>query len=95
MKVEVFAIPENVIQKKNGEYSCFHPLNPLDLPSNTQLFLYNRIVMPPSSLVSQARVQGEYWQSVKESWLELRHNYQQIPEQLTLPIGAFYGAKTI
>ncbi|MEA5542469.1 type I-D CRISPR-associated protein Cas5/Csc1 [Limnoraphis robusta Tam1] len=95
VRVEFLAIPENTLQKNNGEYSCLHPLNPLDLPSNTQLILYNRIVMPPSSLVSQARIKGEYWQSVKESWTNFRQQYPQLPEELSLPIGAFYGANTV
>ena len=62
IKVEITPIPEQFIQSKSGEFVCVHPLNPIDLPSQTQLQLYNRIVMPPSSLISQAKLAGEYWQ---------------------------------
>ncbi|MGB3535825.1 MAG: type I-D CRISPR-associated protein Cas5/Csc1 [Microcoleaceae cyanobacterium] len=94
VKVDVIPIPENIINKKQGEYSCTHPLNPLDLSETTQILLYNRIVMPPSSLVSQAKITGEYWQYKKQEWSEFRQRYPQLPERFNLPIGAFYGAAT-
>ncbi len=86
---------QEAYQKRQGEYSCTHPLNPLDLSKNTQLILYNRIVMPPSSLVSQARLEGEYWQTNKKEWSAFRQHYPQLPEQFNLPTGVFYGATTI
>ncbi|MEL7038567.1 MAG: type I-D CRISPR-associated protein Cas5/Csc1 [Cyanobacteria bacterium J06592_8] len=94
IRVETVPIPENTLQKKHGQYSCTHPLNPLDLPANTQLLLYNRIVMPPSSLISQARITGEYWQSKQQEWSNFRQHYPQLPEKFNLPTGAFYGAAT-
>ena len=95
VRVDLVRIPENAFQKKGGEYVCAHPLNPLDLPSHTELFLYNRIVMPPSSLVAQAKIRGEYWQSATDFWSVFRQAYSQLPEKFTLPIGAFYGANTV
>lgn len=61
---------------KSGRYHCNHPLNPLDLPNQSQLLLYNRIVMPPVSLVSQAEIEGDYW---------------ELEDHTKLPKGAGYG----
>jgi CRISPR-associated protein Csc1 len=63
--------------QKSGEYISKHPLNPLDLSSNTRLLLYNRIVMPPSSLVSQGQLTGDYY---------------ELPDKTCLPLGVAYGA---
>ena len=75
IKTIVEKIDISNIKSKSGTYICRHPLNPIDLPSSTQLLLYNRIVMPPASLVSQAQLQGDYW---------------QLPD-MKLPRGAKYG----
>jgi CRISPR-associated protein Csc1 len=61
IKVEMTPIPEKFIKPKSDDFVCVHPLNPIDLPSQTQLQLYNRIVMPPSSLISQAKLSGNHW----------------------------------
>ncbi len=66
-------------KERTGEYITKHPLNPLDLPKSSTLLLYNRIVMPPASLVSQAQISGDYW---------------QLPDHTCLPRGASYGAST-
>lgn len=79
IQVEATPIPSQAIQGKSGEYTCTHPLNPIDLPSTTRLLLYNRIVMPPVSLVHQAQLTGDYW---------------QLPE-ICLPVGVCYGASLV
>lgn len=68
------------VQQKSGQYTCSHPLNPLDLPSSSRLLLYNRIVMPPVSLVSQAQLIGEYW---------------ELQDGTYLPRGLYYGAGNV
>ncbi len=100
IKVEIIQIPDRVIQTKSGNYACVHPLNPLDLPSDTRILLYNRIVMPPVSLVSQAQLHGEYLTTKKDDWqtfkltLNIQQN-QQLPEEINLPKGIFYGAGNV
>lgn len=92
IKVETVLLPSSLLQNKSGEYSCDHPLNPLDLPSNTQLLLYNRIVMPPASLVSQAQLQGDYWELSGNNWDQFKQNYSHLPQTICLPSGVYYGA---
>lgn len=94
-KVEIIKIPDSAIQSKTGNDICEHPLNPIDLPADTKLLLYNRIVMPPVSLVSQAQVRGEYWELTGESWKLLRAEYPVLPERICLPRGSFYGARNV
>lgn len=93
--VEVRLIPTDSVQPRSGEYTCEHPLNPIDLPASARLLLYNRIVMPPSSLVSQARLAGDYWELSKPpnhadlpEWADL----QDLPDRVCLPRGTAYGA---
>ena len=82
-------IPESAIASKSGQYICQHPLNPIDLPSSTRLLLFNRIVMPPVSLVSQAQLIGDYWEISKPpEWSEL-------PDKIYLPRESAYGASNI
>lgn len=106
IKVETVKIPDKLVQSKSGNYTCLHPLNPLDLSINNRILLYNRIVMPPVSLVSQAQLQGEYLvakksdEAKKNDWQTFKsilttEQYQQIPEEIHLPIGVFYGAGNI
>lgn len=99
VRVEFAAIPKAAIQQKSGEYICNHPLNPLDLSASTRLLLYNRIVMPPVSLVSQAQLSGEYWQISKSkiSQTELAQfpTLSTLPSQMCLPRGGFYGASSV
>jgi CRISPR-associated protein Csc1 len=77
-KIRVEVVPLSGGERRSGTFICTHPLNPLDLPPSTQLVLYNRVVMPPVSLVSQAQLQGEHW------YLE--------QEDLHLPCDMSYGA---
>ncbi len=89
IRVEAKLIPESAIQRKTGKYTCGHPLNPIDLPSSTRLLLYNRIVMPPVSLVSQAQLTGEYWE------LSPSPEFTELQDQICLPRGVSYGANSI
>ena len=102
IKVDIIKIPDWAIKTESKTYICNHPLNPLDLSTDTNLLLYNRIVMPPVSLVSQAQLTGDYLKSnfskannnkSENSWETLRRQYPELPNQLTLPIGASYGAR--
>lgn len=95
VQVEILPIPESVLSIKSGEYICQHPLNPLDLPTTTRLLLYNRIVMPPVSLVSQAQLRGDYWQSKDKEWKSFKSQFPELPESIYLPRGAFYGASHV
>ncbi len=89
VRVEARIIPASGIQSKSGEYICQHPLNPIDLPPTSRLLLYNRIVMPPVSLVSQAQLIGEYWEVSKaDNW----QDFKELPKQFCLPKGVAYGA---
>lgn len=96
-KVEVKShlIPENAISQHSGEYICNHPLNPIDLPSTQELLLYNRIVMPPVSLVSQAQLRGNYWQLKGDDWDSFRANFSDLSQEVCLPRGVNYGAGCI
>ena len=93
--VEVVKIPDSLIQVKSGEYVCLHPLNPLDLPTDSQILLYNRIVMPPVSLVSQAQLRGEYREATGDAWKEFKLKFPQLPEQIRLPLRTTYGAGNV
>ncbi|MBW4473853.1 MAG: type I-D CRISPR-associated protein Cas5/Csc1 [Stenomitos rutilans HA7619-LM2] len=62
IKVDAKPILETNIKSRTGEFVCEHPLNPIDLPGSTRLLLYNRIVMTPVSLLSQAQLSGDYWE---------------------------------
>lgn len=78
-KVRIEATEITDLKQHSGEYISKHPLNPLDLPTSSRLLLYNRIVMPPVSLVSQAQLAGEYW---------------ELPNKTYLPVGVAYGCGT-
>lgn len=98
IRVETICIPKRGIQQASGEYIAEHPLNPLDLPQSTQLLLYNKIVMPPSSLVSEAKLSGDYWKIFKPNkWAELPEetDLKGVPEVVFLPKGVSYGANTL
>lgn len=106
IRVDTIKIPEEIMGRKSGDYTCLHPLNPLDLPSDTRMLLYNRIVMPPVSLVSQAQLRGEYLFAKKnderkeKEWDAFKATltageYQQLPEEFYLPKDVFYGAGNV
>jgi CRISPR-associated protein Csc1 len=100
IRVEAIKIPDAVITNKSGDYTCSHPLNPLDLPINTRILLYNRVVMPPVSLISQAQLCGEYLVTKKEDWQDFKSTLSaeknlQLPEEIHLPTGVCYGAGNV
>lgn len=92
VKIETTLIPEKAITENSGNYISNHPLNPIDLPPNQQLLLYNRVVMPPVSLISQAQLNGNYYLIEKKNWLNLPDNLTDFPSKICLPIGVNYGA---
>ncbi|MFH7241354.1 MAG: type I-D CRISPR-associated protein Cas5/Csc1 [Spirulina sp.] len=79
-KIHIRATPVTGLEERKGKFICRHPLNPLDLLPSTVLLIYNRIVMPPVSLVSQAQLEGDYW---------------RLPDDTDLPIGSYYGARYV
>lgn len=95
VEVKCHIIPENAVSIKTGEYICIHPLNPIDLPREQDLILYNRIVMPPVSLVSQAQLRGSYWQLTGDLWDSFRRNFSDLPSSISLPSGVSYGATNL
>lgn len=90
-KVTAAAIPETALKSRSGTYVCRHPLNPLDLPPQQQLKLYDRIVMPPVSLVAQAQIEGDYWQLEGETWEEFRRQFPELEKTVYLPNNTRYG----
>ncbi|NEP19604.1 MAG: type I-D CRISPR-associated protein Cas5/Csc1 [Leptolyngbya sp. SIO4C1] len=60
-KINIRYQEQATVTQKHGKFVCTHPLNPIDMPTNTQLLLYDRVVMPPVSLISQAQLDGGYW----------------------------------
>jgi CRISPR-associated protein Csc1 len=95
VKVKATLIPDNAIQSLSGEYICEHPLNPIDLSPDTQLILYNRVVMPPVSLVSQAQLNGSYLKLSGDNWKALKQSISYLPNEMNLPQGVSYGAKQL
>lgn len=98
IRVECIAISSRKIKQVSGDYICEHPLNPIDFTKSTELLLYNRIVMPPSSLVSQAKLSGDYWeisQLNEEAELPGWSGLKDLLGKVYLPRGVAYGASTI
>jgi CRISPR-associated protein Csc1 len=89
VKVEAKAITE--FKQRSGEYMTKHPLNPVDLSPSTRLLLYNRVVMPPSSLVSQAQLSGDYYE-LQLSDQDHQNKSQNKSDRICLPAGVIYGA---
>lgn len=50
----------NIVDSKKGSYFVNHSLNPLDIPKNNHIKLFDIISMPPSSLINNATIEGEY-----------------------------------
>ncbi len=105
IEVKITRIPDDWIRQRSNtasdSYCCRHPLNPLDLPPSTQLLLYNRVVMPPASLVSQAQLTGGYWHIAKPENRTKKKQRQDpdpipnCPKQVSLPLGVAYGANAL
>lgn len=95
IQVDVKSIPSAGIKQRTGEYICEHPLNPIDLSNSTQLLLYDRIIMPPVSLLSQAQLLGDYWEIsnlTEETQSTKWSNLKGLPNRVCLPRGVAYGA---
>ncbi len=92
VRVEVLPIPERCLMARSGAYACLHPLNPLDLPPEMEVRLYDRAVMPPSSLFSRAHLVGEHWAIAGEEWQAYRREYPHLPREVYLPRSCTYGA---
>lgn len=69
------------VEPQLGDFICTHPLNPLDLPVPPRI--YDLIVMPPVSLVRQARLEGKFVQLTRGRW----------SERLPIDMGYFAGAE--
>jgi CRISPR-associated protein Csc1 len=46
----------------DDEFSCTHPLNPLDVMFTNQVISFNTINMPPVSLIHNVRMRGDFYQ---------------------------------
>ncbi|MBD1847460.1 type I-D CRISPR-associated protein Cas5/Csc1 [Cyanobacteria bacterium FACHB-63] len=79
-KIQVSSLPIKDFKLQSGEFICTHPINPIDLPTTTRLKLYNRIIMPPVSLVSQAQLEGTHW---------------RLPGGSCIPADVSYGASYV
>jgi CRISPR-associated protein Csc1 len=95
VKVNSHQIPDSAIALRSGTYACHHPLNPLDLPESQEILLYNRIVMPPVSLIAQAQLSGEYCELKGDDWDSFRRDFPELKAEVCLPIGVAYGAREI
>ena len=60
-QIEVKEIKEIENQKRNGAFIAACALNPLDIPTG-MLGVFDIISMPPSSLVTSARLEGYYFE---------------------------------
>ncbi|MGB0564642.1 MAG: type I-D CRISPR-associated protein Cas5/Csc1 [Spirulinaceae cyanobacterium] len=103
IRVDTIEVPAAAITSQSGSYLCEQPLNPLDLTAEQTLQLYNRVVMPPTSLVSQAQLTGDYWQlghsqsdnPAAQAWSQMRQTDPYLPKTLNLPQGCHYGAEVL
>ena len=93
IKVQAVPIPDEAIESRSQKYNCQHPLNPLDLPPAQELLLYDRIVMPPVSLLSQAQLQGNCWKLSGKVWEEFIVQFPELPKEVYLPEGMAYGCR--
>lgn len=48
-------------KRQQGDFTCSHPLNPLDVMFTHQVISYDVINMPPVSLIKNAKIQGQYY----------------------------------
>lgn len=47
---------------QDGEFTCPHPLNPLDVMFTHQVLSYDTVNMPPVSLIRNVRLRGQYYE---------------------------------
>lgn len=50
------------IDRKNGDFICAYPLNPLDVMFSHQVISYDVVNMPPVSLIQNVKINGQYYQ---------------------------------
>lgn len=53
------------------EFTCSHPLNPLDVMFTNQVISYDTINMPPVSLIQNIKMRGEYYSFDKVKTLKI------------------------
>ncbi|WP_017659641.1 type I-D CRISPR-associated protein Cas5/Csc1 [Baaleninema simplex] len=96
VRVEAVEIPSSLVRARQGEYLCDRPLNPLDLDPSTQWLLYDRVVMPPVSLFSQAQLSGNYWEVAGNAWENWkRERSLDLENAIRLPRDVRYGASYV
>jgi CRISPR-associated protein Csc1 len=80
-KAEVDLVSDATYSPKYGTYACSHPLNPLDLGSNTTK-VFNLISMPPVSLLTNGVFDGTYMEIEKDLLLPygMRYTFPVVPE---------------
>jgi CRISPR-associated protein Csc1 len=49
-------------ERKNGDFICSYPLNPLDVMFSHQVISYDVVNMPPVSLIQNVKMNGQYYQ---------------------------------
>ena len=53
------------VERKNGDFICSYPLNPLDVMFSHQVISYDVVNMPPVSLIKNVKINGQYYQCEK------------------------------
>ncbi|MGL4377926.1 MAG: type I-D CRISPR-associated protein Cas5/Csc1 [Microcoleaceae cyanobacterium] len=53
------------VERKNGDFICAYPLNPLDVMFSHQVISYDVVNMPPVSLIKNVKINGQYYQGEK------------------------------
>lgn len=84
VKVQVSStqVHKDAMTDATGNYLCDHPLNPLDfLSAQQQLLYYNPIVMPPVSLISQAKLTKDYWKLLGKTGNSFFKIFQRYPNK--------------
>jgi CRISPR-associated protein Csc1 len=59
-ELSVRELPKHKIVE--GEFTCKHPLNPLDVMFTNQVISYDVVNMPPVSLIRNVQMRGRYYQ---------------------------------
>ncbi|MGI0479396.1 type I-D CRISPR-associated protein Cas5/Csc1 [Geminocystis sp. CENA526] len=67
--------------RKNTNFTCTYPLNPLDVMFTNQLISYDVINMPPVSLIKNVTMRGDYYQ------ISLNENSKQL---INIPVNMNY-----
>jgi CRISPR-associated protein Csc1 len=51
----------NISAPKNGDFTVYHPLNPLDVMFSHQVLSYDTVNMPPVSLIRNVSINGHFY----------------------------------